>query len=171
MAPKKKNMNVKKGLLKNALSKGEKAAASSSKGPLSKGKKAAASSNKATLSKGKKRTLPKGQKAKGKKATLSKGKLTRKNLKNLGKLSLEEKVEKIAEQTDTADEAALVLKQNIDQNERGRIWAKHQAALKHGPEAEQQHQVANKTQKGLSSLLWFIQECQVPQCQGYLWNN
>ena len=156
----KKNMNVKKGLLKKALSKGEKAAASSSKGPLSKGKKAAASSNKATLSKGKKRTLPKGQKAplsKGKKATLSKGKLTRKNLKNLGKLSLEEKVEKIAEQTDTADEAALVLKENIDQNERGRILAKHQAALKHDPEAEQQHQVANKTQKGLSSLLWFIQ--------------
>ena len=68
MAPK-KNMNVKKGLLKKALSKGEKAAASSSKGPLSKGKKAAASSNKATLSKGKKRTLPKGQKA-----PLSKGK-------------------------------------------------------------------------------------------------
>ena len=143
--------------MKNALSKGEKAAASSSKGPLSKGKKAAASSNKATLSKGKKRTLPKGQKAKGKKATLSKGKLTRKNLKNLGKLSLEEKVEKIAEQKDSAEEAALVLKENIDQNERGRIWAKHQAALKHDPEAEQQHQVANKTQKGLSSLLWFIQ--------------
>ena len=154
------NMKVKKGLLKKALSKGEKAAASSSKGPLSKGKKAAASSNKATLSKGKKRTLPKGQNAplsKGKKATLSKGKLTRKNLKNLKKLSLEEKVEKIAEQTDTADEAALVLKENIDQNERGRILAKHQAALKHDPEAEQQHQVANKTHKGLSSLLWFIQ--------------
>ena len=71
-------MKVKKGLLKNALSKGEKAAASSSKGPLSKGQN----------------------------ANLSEGKLTKKNLKNLGTLSLEEKVEKIAEQTDTAEEAA-----------------------------------------------------------------
>ena len=50
-----------------------------------------------------------------------------------------------------------MLKENVDQNERGKIWAKHQAALKHDPEAEQQHQLANKTQKGLSSLLWFIQ--------------
>ena len=167
MAPK-KNLKVKKGLLKKALSKGQKAAASSSKATLSKGAKAAASSSKGTLSKGKKATLSKGQEAtlskgkkatlsKGKKATLSKGKLTRKNLKNLGKLSLEEKVEKISEATDTAEEAALVLKENVDQNERGKIWAKHQAALKHDPEAEAQHQVANKTQKGLASLLWFIQ--------------
>ena len=82
-------------------------------------------------------------------------------------------MEKIAEETDTAEEAALVLKQNINQNERGKIWAKHQAALKANPEAEAQHQQANKTQKGLGSLLWFVQnkKCQVPQCQGYLWNN
>ena len=66
-------------------------------------------------------------------------------------------MEKIAEETDAAEEAALVLKENINQNERGKIWAKHQAALKHDPEAEAQHQVANKTQKGLASLLWFIQ--------------
>ena len=153
-------MKVKKGLLKKALTKGQKAAASSSKATLTKGQKAAASSSKATLSKGKKATLSKGKKttlSKGKKTTLPKGKLTRKNLKNLGKLSLEEKVEKIAEETDTAEEAALVLRENIDQNERGKIWAKHQAALKHDPEAEAQHQQANKTQKGLGSLLWFVQ--------------
>jgi len=125
-------MKVKKGLLKEALSKGQKAAASSSKATLTEGQRAAASSSTATLSKGKKATLPKGKKAtlsKSKKATLPKGKqrkLTRKNLKNLGKLSLTEKVEKIAEETDTAEEAALALKESIDQNERGKIWAKHQ---------------------------------------------
>ena len=144
-------MKVKKPLLKKALAKG--------KATLSKGQKAAASSSKGTLPKGKRATL-----SEGKKATLSKGKKlpcqkvnSPGNLKGLGKLSLQEKVEKIAEETDTAEEAALVLKENINQNERGKIWAKHQAALKHDPEAEAQHQVANKTQKGLASLLWFIQ--------------
>ena len=115
-------MKVKKGLLKKALSKGQEGAASSSKATLSKGQKAAASSSKDTLSKRKKATLSKGQKTtlpKGKKTTLPKGELTRKNLKKLGKLSLEEKVEKIAEKTDTAEEAALALKENIDQNEKG----------------------------------------------------
>ena len=155
MAPK-KIIKVKKGLLKKTLTKGRNAAASSSKKPLSKG------TNKKALAKGKAKTLPKGKKvsASSSKAALTKGKkgkLTKKKLKNLGKLSLQEKVDKIAEQTNTAEEAAMVLKENIDQNERGKIWAKHQAALKHDPEAEEQHQLANKTQKGLSSLLWFVQ--------------
>ena len=152
MAPKKK-IKVKQGLLKKTLTKGTKAAASSSKATLTKGRKAAASSSKATLTKEK--TTASSSKAaltKGKK-----GKLTKNKLKNLGKMSLEEKVEKIAENTDTAEEAAMVLKENISQNERGKIWAKHQAALKHDPEAEEQHQQANKTQKGLGSLLCFVQ--------------
>ena len=151
-----KKIKVKKGLLKKTLTKGTNAAASSSKKPLSKG------TNKKALAKGKAKTLPKGKKeaASSSKAALTKGKkgkLTKNKLKGLGKMSLEERVEKIAEQTDTAEEAAMVLKENIDQNERGKIWAKHQAALKHDPEAEAQHQQANKTQKGLGSLLWFVQ--------------
>ena len=151
-----KKIKVKKGLLKKTLTKGTNAAASSSKTPLSKG------TNKKALAKGTAKTLPKGKKeaASSSKAALTKGKkgkLTKNKLKNLGKMSLEEKVEKIAEQTDTAEEAAMVLKENINQNERGKIWAKHQAALKHDPEAEAQYEQANKTQKGLGSLLWFVQ--------------
>ena len=71
------------------------------KKPLSKG------TNKKALAKGKAKTLPKGKKeaASSSKAALTKGKkgkLTKNKLKGLGKMSLEERVEKIAEQTDTA---------------------------------------------------------------------
>ena len=83
--------------------------------------------------------------------------MTKAKLAQLGKLSLKEKVEKIAEESETKEEAAQVLKEAISPNERGQIWSKHNIALKTDKEAQKEHNEMNKTQKGLASLLWFVE--------------
>ena len=116
-----------------------------------------------TLMKGPK---PKSESASSKKATgkgkqaLMKGnktKLTKSQLDKLGKLSLKEKVEHATASADTAEEAAQNLKEIIKPNERGQIWSKHQTAMKGDKEAQEEHDALNKTQKGLASLLWFVE--------------
>ena len=116
-----------------------------------------------TLMKGPK---PKSESASSKKATgkgkqaLMKGnktKLTKSQLDKLGKLSLKEKVEHATASADTAEEAAQNLKEIIKPNERGQIWSKHQTAMKGDKEAQEEHDALNKTQKGLTSLLWFVE--------------
>ena len=152
MAPKKvmKAGTLKQTSKKQTLMKGPK-----TKQTLMKGTK-----TKQTLMKGpkEKQTLVKGQKKvakpgpKPKKSSLTKAKLAQ-----LGKLSLKEKVEKITEEAETKEEAAQVLKEAISPNERGQIWSKHQIALKTDQEAQKEHSEMNKTQKGLASLLWFVE--------------
>ena len=116
-----------------------------------------------TLMKGPK---PKSESASSKKATgkgkqaLMKGnktKLTKSQLDKLGKLSLKEKVEHATASADTAEEAAQNLKEIIKPNERGQIWSKHQTAMKGDKEAQEEHDALNKTQKGLASSLWFVE--------------
>ena len=116
-----------------------------------------------TLMKGPK---PKSESASSKKATgkgkqaLMKGnktKLTKSQLDKLGKLSLKEKVEHATASAYTAEEAAQNLKEIIKPNERGQIWSKHQTAMKGDKEAQEEHDALNKTQKGLASLLWFVE--------------
>ena len=116
-----------------------------------------------TLMKGPK---PKSESASSKKATgkgkqaLMKGnktKLTKSQLDKLGKLSLKENVEHATASADTAEEAAQNLKEIIKPNERGQIWSKHQTAMKGDKEAQEEHDALNKTQKGLASLLWFVE--------------
>ena len=104
---------------------------------------------------------PKSKKATGKgQEALMKGnrsKLTKSQLDKLGKLSLKEKVEQATASADTAEDAAQNLKGMINPNERGQIWSKHQTAMKSDKEAQQEHSSLNKTQKGLASLLWFVE--------------
>ena len=87
----------------------------------------------------------------------NKTKLTKSQLDKLGKFSLKEKVEHATASADTAEEAAQNLKDIIQPNERGQIWSKHQTAMKGDKEAQEEHDALNKTQKGLASLLWFVE--------------
>eukprot|EP00435_Cladocopium_sp_Y103_P001587 s808_g1.t1 len=117
------------------------------------------------------KTLMKGPKAKAKSSSskqapgkgqeaLMKGKrskLTKAQLEKLGKFSLKEKVEQATANAETAEEAAQNLKDIVKPNERGQIWSKHQIAMKGDKEAQEEHNALNKTQKGLASLLWFVE--------------
>ena len=116
-----------------------------------------------TLMKGPK---PKSQSSSSKKkpgkekAALLKGmtsKLTKSQLDKLGKLSLKEKVEHATASAETAEEAAENLKEIIKPNERGQIWSKHQITMRGDKDAQDEHNALNKTQKGLASLLWFVE--------------
>ena len=116
-----------------------------------------------TLMKGPK---PKSESASSKKAP-GKGKgalmngnktqLTKSQLDKFGKLSLKEQVEHATASADTAEEAAKNLKDIIKPNGRGQIWSKHHTAMKGEKEAQEEHDALNKTQKGLASLLWFVE--------------
>ena len=66
-------------------------------------------------------------------------------------------MEQATASADTAEEAAQTLKDLINPNERAQIWSKHQTAMKSDKEAQQEHSALIKTQKGLASLLWFVE--------------
>ena len=96
----------------------------------------------------KENSLPKRKK--GKKS------LTKKKLEKLGKMSLREKVEKVVEESETLEEAAVVLKENLDKGEHSRIWSRHQTHLKKNPEEAKAQEDLGKKEKGLASVLWFV---------------
>ena len=84
---------------------------------------------------------PKGLgKPKGLEKPTKKGKLTAKSLGQLGQLSLKDKMQQAAEQSDTPESAALVLYENMTKNEKAKAWSKHQTALKKKTDEEKAEQ-------------------------------
>ena len=95
-------------------------------------------------------------------APKAKAKLTKAQLDKLGQLSLKEKVEAATKEAETPEQAALALKDQITANERGQIWSKRQLSMKGNKEAQENHNQMTKKDKGLASLLWFV-ENQAPK--------
>ena len=152
MAPKK--------VMKTGITKKPKKTQTLMKGTTAKNTLMKGPKKRQTLMKGaeKRQTLMKGQKKDAKPGPKPrKSSLTKAKLAQLGKLSLKEKVDKITEEAETKEEAAQVLKDVITPNERGQIWSKHQISLKNDKEGQKEHNELNKTQKGLASLLWFVE--------------
>ena len=79
-------------------------------------------------------------KPKGLEKPTKKGKLTAKSLGQLGQLSLKDKMQQAAEQSDTPESAALVLYENMTKNEKAKAWSKHQTALKKKTDEEKAEQ-------------------------------
>lgn len=101
------------------------------------------------LSKAKKKGLPK--------AKVAKTKLKAKNLRNLGKMTLDEKVQKVAESTDNVQEAAQELKGMLDKQEHSRVWSKFQTHLsKQGQAEKDEFNSAGKNQKGLLAAMHML---------------
>ena len=84
-------------------------------------------------------------------ATLTKGKLAQ-----LGKLTLDEKVKKTTEKANTAEEAAIVLKDSLTKDESAKLWSKHKTYLKGKEEEKEAHEQLGKKEKGLEVVLWFL---------------
>ena len=77
----------------------------------------------------KKKDLEKCKKGLGKlKQDLEKSKLNQENLEKLGQLSLQEKMANAAEQSESPEDAAIVLYKSMTKEEKAKAWSKHQTA-------------------------------------------
>lgn len=85
--------------------------------------------------------------------------LTRKNLSKLGRETLEEKVQRIADDCEDEEEAATRLKKDLTKVEHSRVWNKHDKHLKANPAAAAEQKDLNKKEKGLAAALWFVKQC------------
>ena len=91
--------------------------------------------------------------AHGKKKTST---LTKGDLSKLGKLTLDERVKKLTDESNSPEEAALALKDSLTKDESAKMWSKHQTYLKGKPEERAAHEQLTKKEKGLEVVLWFL---------------
>jgi hypothetical protein len=118
------------------------------KGALKKGNGDAAASS----SKGKamKKESPKG---KNTKSTLDKGKL-----ESLGHLTLQERVDRISEEVETPEAAALRLRDQMSKGDKSLVWSQHQTYLKGRPEEKKEYEQMSNAEKGRAQALWFVKK-------------
>ena len=130
--------------VKETLPKGQVNKSSSSKGPLPKGKTT-------------KTPLPKGKAQKGK--TFKKFQTLRAhNLKKLGAMKLSDRIQQIGNQSETAQEAAVALKETLTKGEASRAWSAHQTHLKKNEEAAAAFTELTKKEKGLAVALFLVKD-------------
>eukprot|EP00435_Cladocopium_sp_Y103_P060794 s1454_g22.t1 len=67
-------------------------------------------------------------KGKGESGTLKKGSLNAKNLEKLGNMSLHEKVQAVAQDAETEEQAAAMLQEAMSKKEKSLAWGKHPEA-------------------------------------------
>ena len=91
-------------------------------------------------------------------ATLTKGtkKLNKKDLASLGKLSLSEKLAKVAEQVDNDDDAAEALKKQLTPVQNSQVWNQHKQHLLRNPEEAAKLEGLSKKEKGNAAALGFL---------------
>ena len=68
-------------------------------------------------------------------------------------MSLDEKMEKVAEEASDQEQAAEMLKAAMSKKEHSSLWQKHQTHLKNNPEGLQK---ASHKEKGLAAALWLL---------------
>lgn len=117
--------------------------ASSKAAVKAKAKKAAKPTSKTTLNKGK--PLTKGAKGLNKKA-----------LASLGKLSLNEKLQKVAEEVENDEAAAEALKKALTPVQNSQVWNQHKQHLLKNPEEAAKVEAMSKKEKGNAAALWFV---------------
>ena len=79
--------------------------------------------------------------------------LKKKNLAKLGKMTLQQKVDKATEHAETPEEAAQELKTILTKDEHSKVWSKHKTYLK-GLDAKERAEFdkLSKNEKGLKQL-------------------
>ena len=104
--------------------------------------------------------LTKGAKAvntkQGKKcdgSTLEKGKL-----KQLGSLSLQERVERACETAETPEAAASRLRDTMTKGDKSNVWSQHQNYLRTHPEEKEEYDQMSNLEKGRCQSLWLVQK-------------
>ena len=99
--------------------------------------------------------LGKAAKAKAK----AKAKLTKNSLEKLGTLSLQDKVQAAANESEDPDAAALALQGSLSKLEKSKLWSKHQIALKRGSQEERDaYNNLSKREKGLAAAAYFLEK-------------
>ena len=120
-----------------------------------------------TMTKQKKKNQSKGSKglekpkSKGleKPSSKPKKKLTKSNLEKLGKVSLKEKMKFATEDAASPEDAALVLYNSMDKNEKAKAWSKHQTALKKASDAEkEEYGNLSKKDKGIQAAAHLLEK-------------
>ena len=71
-------------------------------------------------------------------------------------MTLDEKMEKVAEEATDQEEAAEMLKAAMSKKEHSSVWQKHQTHLKSNPEEKEALQKASHKEKGLAAALWLL---------------
>ena len=90
---------------------------------------------------------------------LEKPKLSQANLEKLGQLSLKDKMKAAAEQSDCAEDAAIVLYDSMTKNEKAKAWSKHQTALKKATDEEKaEYDKLPKKDKGIQAAAHLLEK-------------
>lgn len=120
-----------------------------------------------TMTKQKKKNQSKGSKglekpkSKGleKPSSKPKKRLTKSNLEKLGKVSLKEKMKVATEDAASPEDAAIVLYNSMDKNEKAKAWSKHQTALKKASDAEkEEYENLSKKDKGIQAAAHLLEK-------------
>ena len=71
-------------------------------------------------------------------------------------MTLDEKMEKVAEEATDKEQAAEMLKAAMSKKEHSSVWQKRQTDLKNNPEEKEALQKASHKEKGLAAALWLL---------------
>ena len=138
----------------HALPKGKAKAKAKAKGSLAKGR--ALMAKQKSLTKGNdsgNKSLSKGNNVK--KEHL-KNKLNKSALAKLGNMSLKEKIDKVTEENEDAEEAASQLRESLTAKERQSAWGKMQTAMKKDPEEAERVNKMSKKEIGLYACMHLL---------------
>ena len=106
--------------------------------------------------KAKAKALGKAQATKATKAK-SKNDLNKANLEKLGQMSLNDKIKAAAEQGETIEEQAVILKDSLTKDEHSQVWGRHQTHLNNNPLEKGEMEGLSKKEKGLKAAAWLMQ--------------
>ena len=87
----------------------------------------------------------------------SKNDLNKANLEKLGQMSLNDKIKAAAEQGETIEEQALILKDSLTKDEHSQVWGRHQTHLNNNPLEKGEMEGLSKKEKGLKAAAWLMQ--------------
>ena len=97
---------------------------------------------------------------KGGASVKGKKELNKKSLDSLGKVSLAEKLRKVAETVDNDEDAAAALKQQLTPVQNSQIWNQHKQHLLLNPKEAASFDTLSKKEKGNAAALWFVKKKQ-----------
>ena len=92
-------------------------------------------------------------KAKAKAKALVKAQATKAKSKN----DLNDKIKAAAEQGETIEEQAVILKDSLTKDEHSQVWGRHQTHLNNNPLEKGEMEGLSKKEKGLKAAAWLMQ--------------
>ena len=79
-------------------------------------------------------------------------------LKQLGSLSLQERVDKIANTAETPEAAAIRLRDTLTKGDKSNVWSQRQNYLKSRPDEKGEYDKLTNLEKGRAQSLWFVKK-------------